>query len=757
MPIRLENLRLLMLFSLFSWAFKLQSQIIQEHLLTGSIITDSSNILIIDANGTKEITSSKYKSSFYRVLDSISKFKPETNGRISIEGYKTTFQNPRIISESEYLRFSGNLGLKIGIIPISTDFYVTTENQNLYNSNYFRLRFNYKEFIKSISEDWKHQLELKKADMTKNKIDLKKNKNYTIEIQNKIKHLDVQKNKIGDEINKLKASQNAYSKRTLDSLNSLKNFNKIDSSYNFNKIKGLNSKVANPLDSFKLKRFLKDSALIFERITELQRTLDLLESKNSRIDSIYKADSIKVEYYKDLLSNPEKKAIGWLKTKKDSRKMQILSSIKDFQTGILNPNIHYLSLNGMTLKGLQSTVEMKNIALTLVGGKTLAIDPFNYNRQTKLFERNTIGLSATFNIRKNATLQFFGHYIQDPEDKFKEQNRAAIRNSVNGIEIKSIQSKWSPVVTFSSAYSHYQTLNPEILNTTNSFVSNFTNFTRLKATTAYKIELEKNLTKWFNLYLSKQQIGPKYKSFGNPFMRTNFIENQIKLKIELFKGQIRFGSFYKVFEDNILNTSETTNKTSGYGFSIQSQFKNRKLPNFTASISPYEQGNNHPDSLFRVNSQFSIVNGSINYQVGRTTKYFILIYGSQSNMKFSESMSAKIQTLSISQDLNIHQKVNLGISSTFVRSFPSIDSTQSNVHQMRLNLIQNKFYSIGFTGVYAHYLNGAYRKGLGANYTHKITNSVNLSLRCGFDSYYRLWGINHQESIWGLCRLEVRF
>lgn len=55
--------------------------------------------------------------------------KPQIKGRVGLEGYHTSFQNPRMLNEPQYLRLSGTSSVSLGGLPLLVDFYKTTEKQ----------------------------------------------------------------------------------------------------------------------------------------------------------------------------------------------------------------------------------------------------------------------------------------------------------------------------------------------------------------------------------------------------------------------------------------------------------------------------------------------------------------------------------------------------------------------------------------------------------------------------------------------------
>lgn len=128
-------------------------------------------------------------------------------------------------------------------------------------------------------------------------------------------------------------------------------------------------------------------------------------------------------------------------------------------------------------------------------------------------------------------------------------------------------------------------------------------------------------------------------------------------------------------------------------------------------------------------------------------------------MKFNDSFSAKVQTLSISQDLGFGKYFTIGAATTLVRTFPSVDSTNVNVWQLRAAILSKKGLNIMLSSQFSQYTNGAFRKGAAISAGIPIAKRYKLTAKASFDHYYRLWSAaadNDEKALSGLLRLEIR-
>jgi hypothetical protein len=738
------------------------AQTVQSQNITKNHTIDSFSKTAIRS---KDSTPSALKSDginriHYLKLDSSYNYKkiiPSVKGRIGLESYYASFQNPRVLNEPHYIRLSGNTSVSMAGIPLLVDFYRTTENQSFYNSNYFKVKFDHQTYIDGIKKQWSAKLQEASSSANVAKYKSSANSKLASELEQQRGRIQSLQSTLEGELSQKQDAfiENYQFKKDSmlllfqDSITQVAA--KVQDSLQINRYS-----KARYSDSIQLERLKNDTHNLAEKLRLIEKKRSELNDARKQLDSTISADTAKYNYYKALLEDPEKNAHLWLNEKGFSKQLVFLSRIKDLETGVINPLIHTYSISGVSMKGLQGAMNLGKSNLKLVGGKAIIADFSTFNRSNNKYERLFIGIGFDTRLGKNLKLTLFGHFATDPKEKFTKENRIASQNGVAGIEMDYTPGK---LPKFIVAYSntHFSTRNRTISHVSYIPSGDYSIAQQSMSTSAYKTTIEKTLGKQVKIEAWREMVGPKYKNLGNPFMRVNFLEHSAKIKFELFKNQINASLFYKKMRDNPLNISEVVNSTSGYGFSMSSRFKNRKLPNFMTSISPYEQGNNHPDSLFRVNSKFSVITAGITYRTGRKYKYFVMAFGSQSRMQFSDTFSAVVRTATISQDLSIGSKISLGYSSTFTRTFPSVDSTQANTHQGRVSYRFSKSNSIMISGFSSQFLNGAYRKGASLAVSISTHKHTRVTLKAGIDHYHKLWGIENKQAYWGACRFDFVF
>lgn len=697
---------------------------------------------------------------------------PVFGGRMGIEGYYTTFQNPRVLSAPQYLRFNATPTVSWYGLPFMGDIYQTTEKNTLYNSNHIRFRFDAEAFQRNLKLQFQHKLQEQKAKLGNDIGQLNELGNLNAGLEQQKQNLFSQQNQLQQQYqNQLQAYKNKYDPNNIentlrdtaggilnpykDSANNLIEGQKQNATERAMQAKQKQMEKAK--DSATLARLRNDSALIAERIAQIESKKQELQSKKARLDSAYTKDTALVNKYTKIVENPQAYAKSWAKENGLPKAMVWATSVKDLQIGNVQLFIHDYSIAGSPMRGFSGTFGVSEkpdkADITILAGRSIPNDILHYSRENSKYERNTFALAGAYKINAWMEIKPFVHYMADNQKSMTAQQKAALRNTVYGFNLFTEPRKIIKL-DISAAQSRYEVTNIVIKSTVypKGSVSSLSQ-TQLSRS-AYKIMGEKTLGK-FTLNASTQFVGPIYKNLGNPYMRTNFREEKMKLVFKGFQEQLSLTGSYKSFRDNPLLISEVTNKIQGYGFAAQTRFKNKKLPNFSASISPYEQGNNHPDSLFRINNRFSVYTAGMTYRINRGFfKYNLMIYGTQSNMQMGDSIKAMVKTITFGQDISLGRNFGFGLTNTIMRTYPGVDSSQANIYQLRASYRVGKFATLTLTGNYTQYLNGAFRKGGSLIFSIQQGKHLRVSLRSGYDHYYRLWGLSNEQALWGLVRID---
>jgi len=205
---------------------------------------------------------------------------PKIKGRIGFEGYHTSFQNPRMLSESQYLRLSGNTSISMGGLPLLVDIYRTSETQTFYNSNYIKVKFDYQTFISNITKQWEQQMQRASTDANLSKYQSKVHDKLIIETE---KQKDALKNQQLSLETKLNEQQEALLLQYQNQADSVSLSLKDSLTTRIGAKRDSIEKNEHPkmlsADSMKLEQLKNDTQRIAESLREIETQLQNLQNK----------------------------------------------------------------------------------------------------------------------------------------------------------------------------------------------------------------------------------------------------------------------------------------------------------------------------------------------------------------------------------------------------------------------------------------------------------------------------------------------
>lgn len=595
------------------------------------------------------------------------KLSPRLSGSIEVESFATNYQDPFTLSEKVYTRLFGSPTLSIASLPFTADFYVTTESQTVYNSNSLSLRFNPSQFknnLESKAGQKLKSLEASKDVLEQKKQRLAKEKNQLgIEIEKYKSALELQKSKLDitkwdtpnlDSVvlqkkNTLKQKAQHYRDSTVS--NAKSNVDSVQSKYAVDTV------------------MLRDSIASFEQYQQLNQSYQKLLKLYNQLDSLYntvsKADSStkeRMDKYK-ALGNPNEiknKATKY----KPSKLIRIASKLEYLDLGISYPFFNKYSLNGVPVNGISTGVSLNNVTLKLASGKTIdtRINSFGLDQPRPSFTRNIQGVFFS----KQTQLSLF-----ETSTTALWDSKSADEPKLNSVQTLSFQRmigrKLSLFInTAHSIYSDNYKIPSEKLDHPSFLVSRLYQ-SALEVKGKFKLDGNSKLSG------EVKRIYPGFMNLSNPFMRSGYDELKFQVDRKFLKRTIHLSANYKQFSDNVLGHELSTNRMNGYGISLRTAFK--KGPNFFAQHAPYEQGNNHPDSLFRTQNQLSVTSlGVIYLKQLNKTKLSVIGNITRSHIDFNRG-EAPVENRFYNTMVNLTTK-NTSISVSVYRneSLPYIDS-----------------------------------------------------------------------------------
>lgn len=662
------------------------------------------------------------------------------NGEVTIKTRLSNYTDPFTISENNYTRVYGDLNTDI-VLPLTTTFYYSTESQNIYQSNYFSAKVNTEQLLNKF-RNYQEIITSKKAELLKNsqlKDGLAQNKSL----------LEQKLAKTENEILLYK--------------DSLKNLTKL---YQPPAL-ALDSTLHHDLDS----EVLSKKQMIADSISRRRPNTDQIDSSINKIIKQKEEKKELLSGYLDktntLLEKAIKKenelsnsldSVKAIKEQFDRRKSAItklipknkletvktiLSQIDHLDFGSVRPYLSEKTINGIVIKGVDVGYQLFELPVTLVSGKTYNQSNqifFDRNRKPKFTE--TIHGISIHSKKDSKTYWSFSNsilYNRSPED-------GAGQNLLHEFNIsRTFLGKLETDLTvFMGA--NYNQFNPPVQSLRHEKGSlGHTNFKSFTDKLGMGITSKYRLSSIVELKIKYSQIQPGYANTINPFIRKDYREFELDSKLKLFKRKLTASLMYKKFRDNIANLQPTTNQMSGYGVRINSSFKG--VINFYASLSPYKQGNNNPDSLLRTQNQLSVLTGGVILR--KKTKTLSTV----SNLNYTKSQisipnESPIQNQFLCADFNIGNS-KFKFNSQFARNTAGHHIDSLNYISIRSNFVygfENKL-NAGFNGFLNQYDNGANRLELGINFSSTLFNKLTITSELRGGKISGLYGIVSKK-IW---------
>lgn len=709
-------------------------------------ITNKSDVFLSDLKFDKPKI--RYSNDFNKLFS--------ISGNLTIETFGANAQNPLAMNELFYTRVWMSPRLTIMGLPFTTDIYYTSENNSLYNSNSFNLNFDAATFKRQLLDGLLKEVnERKKTDqMRQRDLDLKKKQE--VELNKKGTLLDAEISKLDKELAELNAKRTINFDPNID-----QNINLPKDSINL--LLGDSSNIfKNSINSDSInKRYEKakvrkekleaDKIYIEEKIYAIQKKKEEIEALRQRDSSLVNIDES--EFYK-------KRTLKSLTRGYNSKFKKVLgfaSGFDKFNVGVVYPTHSDFTVVGTPVKGADIAWSSDKFFINITAGKAAANDFRFFSTERPEFDRNFYAITTGLGNKEKSHIYISRSYFDDPDIIM---NRQRINNSVNSIGAKGLFYKNKITLSAEIAQSDFRAQNSAINETLIGISIDTIN----RIQPAYKLSnlntalwMEGNYKVLENLEIhgKVQRVNPGFKSIGNPFMRVGFFESDFSLKGSFLKKKISTQVFYKVNSDNLANENSSTNKMSGYGIMLQSNL-NKKYPNVSVYHSPYQHGNNHPDSLLRSFNQFSITNLTLTYSK-QIKKVFLVTSTSFSQSVMSLDKLGKTGMRSFI--MNTSAVFAKGLQSSFVwqknTTNPGIDTLNANLFSLTLSKNLNPKFTLGGETHLTWFKNGAEKNGAKIMFMYKPSKKLSFSLIAGYDYIDKLWGFDKKNVYNGRLKINV--
>lgn len=647
----------------------------------------------------------KFTLPDYKFIDSK---KNKASGQILSENYVSNIQNPWLRNDLAYSRLNLNLNISALGIPIKIMGFYTSEKNNLYSRSYFRVQYDIETHKQDIKDSYLQEIEryqknlrleevfseILKQQIENSKKELEEYKRTDLIIPDTNELKNNLKNKLNQKIDSInQANQNNY---WADSLKSKSNLN-------------------DSLNKYSIKKQKYDSLLTVK---------DSLENRWTQWYQEYKKDSSTVaELYLKLKSGKIDELISDSLSQNKNK-----LNVKSFQLGQANLNYNEHTIMGLPLRGIDLKLEKNDFSYGVSLGKSIQPNLFENRSQKPKYEKNLLGL----NFSKKNQKSKYGLFVFTSFDD--SQVIEPERNSVFSFQLER-KIKKNILLNQTVSISDYS---KQTIGTMESARS--TRILKLNEHLAYSGVVDYQIFKATKINAKYNYFGNYFKTIGNLFLRNAYSEIEIGIDQGLFKNKINTHLFYKQLKNNTNEFSNISDQLSGYGINATSHFE--KGPNFFLTISPYQQGNNHPDSLFRTFNQSNLIVGGITYSKNMK-RWFMnstLIY-THSGISGINLPEIKTNILTLENSIQFDGNHEFNISNEWSKTAPNLDSLNFVSHRISyLKIIQQNF-TVNFSAFSIKYGNESGVKGVssGLNYIYKKNTTIIANLN--YQKVKNWWGI----------------
>lgn len=732
-------------------------------LINAQGLKDSS---LLKSNKTNKFTGGVKDSSFKTRLpsfksDSLKKqkipFDPKIklpksrlfafHGNASMDLYYADVQNPRQLNQNQYARIYLNPTINIMGLPFTSNVFLTTENNNFFNSNSISVRFDAQAYQRQLKEKYTKQWQEEQKKLGSKNNELFKS-NKLLEQQKR--ELEKQKKEMslldGMAKKELETAKQKVLQRSRDSLNKVKS----------NTTEAIQDSITN--QSAKEIGKTQQTSDSIQKIREKQRAR--IAELNAKIEQFQKRqDSIKeqihyhkqqVEKYSTLMKDPMSAIGNSEKELKDSLgKMKKgytpnALDLEQFDVGLFYANQTELTTSGLPVKGINVKVSPNKFVFGLGGGKTMSsFNSITKNKQE--FNRNVALLTLGYQFSKTLNLTMNGGSLWD-EIKPNTARKTNLYSSLTlEQEFKDISIKAE--VAYSKIQSDGQIENVVTQGTNKPYLGY-----RLTDQLAYKTKAQYNALKNAVISGSFTKVPLNYMTLGNPYMRRDYREYEVTYKQKWFKNKLQTEVFFKENKNNLNKFETYTTRAKGYGITLQTNFSS--TPNLSLSYLPYTMGNNHPDSALQTRSQFSVLNAVLTYAYFRSKfMWNSMFMVSQSQAELAPGQLSGNILLSGNQNFDYNGKLNINIICNASRFQFISDTLNFNQYKFTVGFKPSKKIQPLIGGEYVLYKNGASKTSAIAGLNFKIKKSFTFRLNYSFMHLQYLWGFENKYAQQAKCTL----
>jgi len=182
-----------------------------------------------------------------------------------------------------------------------------------------------------------------------------------------------------------------------------------------------------------------------------------------------------------------------------------------------------------------------------------------------------------------------------------------------------------------------------------------------------------------------KRIGPGFISLAAPNLKQDQFQFDFGFDQKFADRKITLKTFFKIYNDNLINWKQTTTSTSSFGINLGLNFPN--LPFVQINYSPYSQSNDAADAAQMMENKFDLFSLMTGYSYRFSGVYATTMFSF--NGQWQKSMIGNFTNEFLNRSYMITQSLNfefpLTLSSTLSMTQSQILSVTSNITEFNLN------------------------------------------------------------------------
>ncbi len=270
-----------------------------------------------------------------------------------------------------------------------------------------------------------------------------------------------------------------------------------------------------------------------------------------------------------------------------------------------------------------------------------------------------------------------------------------------------------------------------------SFVKNLTN-PRLSSSVDYMYSgrlVYTNAESATKISAGAKMIGPGYTSLGVPNLRTDQFGYEAKLDQQLFDRRVTIGSFFRTFNDNLIDWKSSTTTMTAYGINLGFNFP--RLPFLRISYSPISQKNNASDPLskFETNMNMISVTSGYAYSLGSINSATSFAFIGQQTESNNSASDFKSNSYMLGEMLSFQLPLTIGVNVGMIESRSSVGYGMIQTIDLNGSAPLGDFVTVGVGITSAFERDRNERIGFYANSTVNFTDWLVFDLRLEKTNY----------------------